>query len=141
MEFGSNSQEIRYWAKQLLADGTEHSVSEIKEYVKNKSGKDFTVGTYAGALRDLASNEPGYEIISRGMYKNVSINAGEPSTNLSRRILKSIKETILQQTITDIRSLCGVNPLDMTEQDFTDLRNIQKIIDSIEKIRDEILVD
>ena len=136
--FSSNAQEIRYWTKQLLADGNEYGVGEIKEYVKNKSEKDFTVGTYAGALRDLVANEKDYETVARGIYKNVSFNVGTTGTSLSTKILISIKK-ILKQTISDIRSQCGeINPLDMTEQEFAELSKIQQIIDDIQKIEDEI---
>ncbi|KHF26704.1 hypothetical protein LR68_04475 [Anoxybacillus sp. BCO1] len=58
MKFASKSEEIKFYVLEFLADGQEHSREEIKEYVmKRASHSDFTEGTFAGSLYDLAQRK------------------------------------------------------------------------------------
>jgi hypothetical protein len=91
----SNAEIIRKLTKELLEDGNQHTLLEIKNYVEKQfeersqqflppntylSDDDlpyFTHSMFAGALRELVAKEPDYQIVERGVYQKRRITAIE----------------------------------------------------------------
>lgn len=115
MNFKSNAEEIRYYMKQLLDKGGEHTVDEIKQYVHDKTEKDFTNGTYAGAMRDLIDRDPNYHIPRRGIYASKTLNTS--SYNFD------IFDDIINQALSSIDEACKI---DITKLTVSQIEEIQK---------------
>jgi len=113
MTFKSNAEEIRYYMKQLLSSGNEYTVDQIKAYVKEKSGKNFTNGTYAGAMRDLIDRDPNYYIPRRGIYA-----AKNPRTSSTNDVFTGI----LQQALHAVEEACKVDISQLTVQEIQALQ-------------------
>ena len=101
--FNSNAEEIRFFTKQLLDDGGEKSTQDIINYVKAKSGKDFTQGMFSGAINDLINIEKVYRRIRRGVYqKTLPITDNGDEFDL---IIKNTIDEIENALKIDIRNL------------------------------------
>ena len=58
--FTSNAEEIRFYTKELLADGNAHTKHEIRSYVNNHATDGaFTEGMISGAIDALVKNSNG----------------------------------------------------------------------------------
>lgn len=126
MKFTSKAEEIRYYTKQLLEDNKEHSVQEIKKYIFDNIGKEYSDGAYAGALRDLVAKEECYENPRRGIYVYKS-NDGE---------LKKVANNILKETIEKLYLEVGkINVLTITQDDFKVVNQIKEVIQELENIK------
>ncbi len=113
MTFNSNAEEIRYYMKQLLNSGGEHTVDQIKTYVREKSGKDFSNGTYAGAMRDLIDRDPNYHIPRRGIY---AAKNQHPASN------NDVFTEIIQQALHAVEEACKV---DISQYTVSELQALQ----------------
>ena len=72
MKFKSSAELIRHYFKELLEDGKEHKLAEIKNYAKShaKGGKELTNAMFAGTIKILIESGDGkYENPSRGVYR------------------------------------------------------------------------
>lgn len=112
MTFNSNAEEIRHYMRELLNQGGEYTVEQIKTYVHEKSGKDFSNGTYAGAMRDLIDRDPNYHIPRRGIYaaKNQHPSSdGDIFTEIIRQTLREVDEAckvdISKYTVSELQTL------------------------------------
>lgn len=115
MTFKSNAEEIRYYMKELLNTGKEYTVDEIKEYVSSKSGKSFSSGTYAGAMRDLIERDPNYFVPRRGIYAaKQSSNSADSKTD--------IFTAIIQQALKAVDEACKV---DVTQLSLEEIEKIK----------------
>lgn len=135
-EFTSNAEELRYFAKQLLEDGQEHSVQEIKDYVEQHSehSEDFTVGMYAGALRSLVQNSKGkYSVVKRGKYQ--MIHSGEATMEkikIKDRIVK-----ILDNFCDQLEEACTINIMDIEKIDLEVAKKTAELLDVLRKKQEE----
>jgi hypothetical protein len=74
--------------------------------VRKKSGKDFSDGAYAGALRDLVAKESGYINPARGKYQKTSGDV----------VLLEITKEILAEAQAKIVTEVGkLNPIEIKE--------------------------
>lgn len=64
----TKSAMIKELIMELLADGSPHSVSEMKEYLNKKEMKDYTEGQFSGSVDNLLKNKK-IEKINRGTYR------------------------------------------------------------------------
>lgn len=115
MRFNSNAEEIRYHMKQLLNQGGEYTVAQIKEYVHAQTGKDFTTGTYAGAMRDLVDRDPNYYIPSRGIYAAVTHNVATRSDD--------VFDTIIRQALSAVEEACKMDITTLTVSEIQQLQS------------------
>lgn len=116
---------IKECARKFLEKNETMTVSELKTFVKTETGHDFTVGQYAGALKTLV-DEPGYEVVSRGVYKYNFSNKSDTNGTLQEKV-----NLILSQTISKLTDLGKVNLL----EEQPDANEINRLKDSIEKIK------
>ena len=131
-KFSSNAEELRYYAEQLLEDGQEHSVQEIKEYVKchSEHSEDFTIGMYSGALRSLVQNSNGkYAIVKRGKYQ--LINAREMVKEESA--LKNKIMDMLDDFCGRLQEACTVNIMNVDKTDLEVARRTAELIDVLKE--------
>jgi hypothetical protein len=131
----SDSEEIRYYAKKLLANGQAHSVQSIKKYVSKISKKDFTEGTFAGALRDLVKKNKEYINPKRGYIQLINDERGQ----------KTVVEeacNILDQTTKALYSeVSRLHPFEMTKDEENAVNNLKKLIHEIKRVQGEICSD
>lgn len=115
---------IRKYAKKYLNNHEEMSINELKEYIQQECGYEFTIGEYAGALRTLI-HEPGYKTIRRGIYTFESVKDIPLLDNVNN---------ILDQTIIQLRKLGIVDLLQETDSDYLESFNLLK--QTIEKLEE-----
>lgn len=132
--FKSNADEIRYHVRGLLSDNREHELQEIKKHVENKSGKRFTSGNYAGALRDLIAKED-YFSPKRGVYKKgVSINCENcDSYDLSM----GIKELLVKFYNELYNEIGKLNILDASDEDSQIAKEAKNILEYLKEKSEE----
>lgn len=64
----TKSAMIKELIMDLLADGSPHSVSQMKDYLNRKEMKDYTEGQFSGSVDNLLKNKK-IEKIDRGTYR------------------------------------------------------------------------
>lgn len=64
----TKSAKIKEMIMQLLSDGNFHTVSEMKEFLKEKKIEDYTEGQFSGSVDNLLKNKR-IEKIDRGTYR------------------------------------------------------------------------
>ena len=143
MNFNSNVDEMRYYAKELLKDGKEHKASEINEYIQKNSLKaiEFTRGMLACALKTLVQNE-GYKIIRRGVYKQVSeLNNDEPQNKKKDSDYLLIINKILEKAINETKSASSGDMLEISDEEINLIRRIGKmVIEDLNELKNKINV-
>lgn len=125
--FSSNAEEVRYYTEQLLADGEEHSVQEIKDFLEVHSihSRDFTNGIIAGALRSLVQNSNGkYVIVKRGVYQLVN----ESDVVKGNSILKNRVSKMLGEFSGQLEDACTVNILNIDRRDLEVAKKTSELI-------------
>lgn len=108
IHFSSNSEEIRYYEKQLLEDGMVHTREELFAYVKAQSsnGERFTEGMLSGATRDLVRNSNGlYFSPARGKYQKAERGMGAA---LSESLQPAMID-YLEDMCRGLEEICTVN--------------------------------
>jgi len=109
--FKTKREEIEYYALELLNAEKEFSRSEIKNHVNERSGKEFTEGSFASALRKLVNNNPRVISLKRGYYQ-LTKNEQFHKDNFDNMTVATLKRFIL-----DINKLAhNINPLYVTEK-------------------------
>ncbi len=126
MTFHSNSEEIRYYIKQLLDQGEEKTTQEIIRYVKEVSGKDFTGGMLAGAINDFIDREHAYQRIRRGVYAKVPAQEQEDPFDL---ILRNAIEAVENARRIDIERLDPARLLRMQEKSRRILTGLNRLLE------------
>lgn len=108
IHFSSNSEEIRYYEKQLLEDGMVHTREELFAYAKTQSanGGRFTEGMLSGATRDLVRNSNGlYFSPARGKYQKAVCKIGAAAGESLQPIMIDYLENMCQ----GLENICTVN--------------------------------
>lgn len=149
MKFTSISEEIRYHAKQIMADGQQYPLKVIKTYVKNKMVSGFSEGAFAGAMRDLVLKEDDYIVVRRGVYQykgsetfleerdglNDSQESNEMEFSLLSIPIRNFKQAI-EKTKEEINENCNI--LDMSDQELAQVNLIRSVIEQVEKTIEEL---
>ena len=104
MNFKSDAEMIRYYFKELLSDGEEHSRLDIISYVKQRygetgiSGASLTNSMFDSAIKTLLSSNADYYYVRRGVFKWHGETRLESSlTNVCdniKRVLKTAEASI-----------------------------------------------
>lgn len=141
MMFSSNSEEIRYYERQLLEDGAEHTREELFSYVRNHSanGSRFTEGMLSGATRDLVRNSNGkYISPARGKYQMViqeaAMTNGENMKTLLIEALTRFRRELSAICTVDLIEVSGQDVMPMVTQAVEISRLIKDKIDIIQKL-------
>ncbi|EPZ37551.1 hypothetical protein JV16_02971 [Anoxybacillus ayderensis] len=137
MKFASKSEEIKFYVLEFLADGQEHSREEIKEYVmKRASHSDFTEGTFAGSLYDLAQRKK-IESVRRGVYRINDIrnqDAHHKDYDPQKETLHDKCVAILNNTIKELRQTANeIDILDVSQEDLRLITQIKEVISSLQR--------
>lgn len=133
--FSSNAEELRYFAKQLLEDGKEHSIQEIKEFVTchSKHSQDFTTGMYSGALRSLVQNSNGkYITVKRGIYQLAKTGKERENSNLKEKIIN-----ILEDSCKQLEDACTINIMNVDKRDLKAAQKAAELIILLKKAETE----
>jgi len=127
-QFTSKTQEAKFYIKQLLDDGEEHTTAEIKEYVRqNMKEEQVSEGILAGGIRDLVIEDPLYESVKRGIYVKKDIDESKYLTN-------SIKDK-LKRVSTDIeREIKNVDTMKINDNLYTEIRKSQEALEDLKTI-------
>lgn len=141
-KFRSNSDEIKYYIKQLLKDGKPHNRKEIIRYVKDTTKNEtYTDGQFAGAFQNISRDER-YSAVRRGVYQYVgesNLYLDEAETIDKEKTISEISYDVLNETVEKLKSEIGkINPLDMDEADYLDLDKVKKIIEKIEDFKEKL---
>ena len=135
-KFSSNAEELRYYAEQLLEDGQEHSVQEIKDYVKchSEHSEDFTIGMYSGALRSLVQNSNGkYAIVKRGKYQLINVREMvKEESALKNRIIDMLDDFCGQ-----LQEACTVNIMNVGKTDLEVAKKTAELVDVLKETAKE----
>lgn len=138
-KFSSNAEELRYYAEQLLEDGQEHSVQEIKDYVKchSEHSEDFTIGMYSGALRSLVQNSNGkYAIVKRGKYQLINVREMvKEESALKNRIIDMLDDFCGQ-----LQEACTVNIMNVGKTDLEVAKKTAELVDVLKETAKEFEV-
>lgn len=116
--FDSQAEEIRFYTRQLLEDGKARKLKEIKEYIKDLTGKEFSPGAYAGALRDLIAKEKEYINPNHGEYQK---------TNRNSDLLEVISGILVEAHEKVISEVGKLNPIDLTEEEYKAVLKVQEV--------------
>ena len=151
MDFKSNAELIRYYFKELLEDGEEHKLAEIKNYAKthSDSGHELTNAMFAGTIKTLVESGDGqYEIPRRGVYKKnsaISRVRGSEQTDQSIKygyadVLDKFRDEIINVLDDAIDRTKAVSYkgsiLELSDEEFSILRMIGKeVFDGLSKIK------
>lgn len=127
--FDSQADEIRYYTRQLLEDGEVRKVKEIKEFISDLTGKEFSAGAYAGALRDLVAKEKDYTNPNHGEYQKVNGNSD---------LLKVISRILVEAHEKVVSEVGKLNPIDLTEEEYKAVMKVQEVKKKLIQL-DEIL--
>ena len=142
MDFKSNAECIRYFSRKLLDDGNEHTVVEIKDYVKNHSNKgdEFTEAMFSGAIRAMVNASGGqYVIVKRGVYKKVQ-EKSQPLLNTQEEFAQSENSTntielyraelikIIDDAISAVKTISVGNFFDLSDEKVAALRGMGKLL-------------
>src|SRR5699024_1636605 len=110
-KFKTKREEIEYYALELLSAEKEYARTEIKNHVTKRSGKEFTEGTFASALRQLVNNNNNVVSLRKGYYQ-LTKNEQFHKDNFDNMTIATLKRFIL-----DINKLAhNINPLYVTEK-------------------------
>lgn len=91
----SNAQIIKQLYKELLSDGAEHSRTELFDYVKANSEKEFTNAMLTGALRTLVTGSEDYISPRRSYYREKKpADFSENKTSLISKYAEILEETL-----------------------------------------------
>jgi len=135
-KFHSQADEIRYYVKQLLNDDEEYAVKVIKDFVEEKSGKQFSDGAYAGSLRDLIKKEPEYINPRRGIYKyqDPKMQATKYQNHLEEGAVNILKDTLnaLYEHVDQL------NPLTISEHQQKVLNSLKDTVDFLKNTINEL---
>lgn len=135
-KFSSNAEELRYYAEQLLEDGQEHSVQEIKDYVKchSEHSEDFTIGMYSGALRSLVQNSNGkYAIVKRGKYQLINVREMvKEESALKNKIIDMLDDFCGQ-----LQEACTVNIMNVGKTDLEVAKKTAELVDVLKETAKE----
>ena len=137
-QFSSNSEEIRFYAKELLQDGLMHTRDEIFQYVKENSpnGHIFTTGMYTGALRDLVRNSNGAYIIPvRGRYQRAPRAAAGDLAGLEMR--NNIID-VLDTAYEGLKQACTVNIIGLSAEELSVASKVEQIMNALKEAIEEI---
>lgn len=139
-----STAEIKILVLELVEDGKMHTVSDFKEYISQRSNKEWTSGQVAGALYQLA--EAGkLNNIERGLYKkgetvegqtNGSIQynrANQGESQFRNQIGKCLRET--EKRLEEIANQINIMKLDATDFEF--LREVKLLNEQIKRIADK----
>lgn len=157
MGFRSNAEEIRHYCKELLEDGQEHTLSEMKEYTKKHSerGYEFTEAMYAGSIKTMIDSGNGqYIIMRRGVYKKsdsnfeavahehvqvqLDISLDDNKDNLVAEYLTEIF-TILDEASDKAKNAYKGNMFELTDEEVATIRTIgKKVIDGLSDIKKNV---
>ena len=135
--FASNAEEIRFYIKELLADGELHTKGEIRFYVKNNapSGGTFTEGMISGALRDLVKKSHGeYIDLSRGKYQK---NA-ECVTENSGQALRQRIADIIYSTCQSLGDACTINIIGLSQREIDLANKVSRVISDLKIFAEEL---
>ncbi len=122
---------IKSCAKEFLSQNENMTIDNLKAYVLEKTGYNFTSGQYAGALKTL-TDEEGYITIRRGVYACRSENWPVTTNVLNEPI--SLRDQInhtLGQAQANLRKLAIVDLYNANDQMLADASKLKKIIQSI----------
>ena len=74
LTFDSDAKEIQHRARQILSDGKIYTAKELKARVAQAAGRQFSLGAYAGAFRELIESDCRYCTEERGNYRYVAFD-------------------------------------------------------------------
>lgn len=149
MRFTSASEEIRYYAKQIMADGQQYPLKVIKTYVKSKMVSGFSEGAFAGAMRDLILKEDDYVVVRRGVYQYKGSNtylkerddidnsqvSNDVKVSLISIPIRNFKQAI-EKTKEEINENCNI--LDISDQELAQINIIRSVIEQVEGVIEEL---
>ena len=146
MNFKSNADEIRFYIKELLKDGNEHTIRDIEEYIEQHSSNKFTSGMLSGALKTLLDDK-NYRNIKRGVYQKVGELQKEESEiktikfgndDVKTAYLSNINK-ILEETINKTNSASSGDMLKLSDDEVVFIRKVGKqVIDGLNEIINNI---
>lgn len=149
MRFTSISEEIRYHAKQIMADGQQYPLKVIKTYVKSKMVSGFSEGAFAGAMRDLVLKEDDYVVVRRGVYQYKGSNAffkeqdGVDDSQESKEIKLSLLSIpirnftkAIEKTKEEVNKSFDI--LEISDQELAQINLIRSVIKQVEEIIEEL---
>lgn len=139
-----STAEIKILILELIEDGKMHTVSDFKEFISQRSNKEWTSGQVAGALYQLVEARK-LSNIERGLYKkgetgegqtNASIQynrANQGESQFRNQIGKCLRET--EKRLEEIANQINVMKLDAIDFEF--LREVKLLNEQIKTIADK----
>lgn len=143
LQFRSNSDEIKHYIRECLADKQPHLRKDIIQYVQNKTGNNtYTDGQWAGSFQAIAKMS-GYITPKTGVYQYIGETLKETRQASENQIeLPFVRcQRILDETITKLKEeisqtdFLQKSALDLTTEEFSKLQKMRQVIKQIEDVK------
>jgi len=122
----SSTQIIKNMARNILKKnkGKEIYLKDIRRIIAREFNQPFSPGVYSSAMRDLIDEEDGRIInVDRGIYMYVD------------SVKKHEINKVLEECIQSLKASAYVDYLNTDEQEFQYIKQIPKIVESIENMK------
>ena len=127
-QFTSKTQETKFYIKQLLDDKKDHTIAEIKDYVRQKmKDEQVSEGILAGGIRDLIIEDPLYTSVKRGVYVKKDIDESKYLTNSIKDKLKRVSNEIEKE-------IKNVDMMKINDNLYMEIRKSQEALEELEMI-------
>lgn len=139
--FTSNAEAIKFFAKEMLADGQAHTVAEIKSYVRENYAKGivFTDGMYAGAIRSLVQSSSGrYRNVERGTYQCVEMQQQEDGRENSDAFLCQNVLEALEAGCSALETACTMPIFGLSSYKTQIAKKVEAILQEMRRTAEEI---
>lgn len=120
---------IKECARKILSSHQTMTVNDLKNYIAENYGFDFTSGQYAGALKTLV-DEPDYTTIRRGVY----VYNPTPSNVSNESSFREKINLILEESVSNLRKLAVVNLLQIQPKS-DEIETLRQVIQRIENLK------
>lgn len=132
-KFKSIGSKIRYYIREILEDGEEHTFTDIRDYISNYATKQ-EIKTLPGVLDRLVRTSGDYDKLRRGVYVKVNFDKDRKyndkiNIEIQKHLMKARKEIEGQLSEFD-----DVDIYSLSKKDLEDASKIKNVRDKLTMI-------
>lgn len=135
-----STAEMKRLILESMEGDTVYSITDIKQYLTRKSGKEYTSGQLSGSLRQLTESGE-IENVGRGLYE-IGTGKAKQAESAERDRKEKVKEEFrvqikqcLEETEQKMQKIVSeINVLEISSEDFEFLREIKYLNEQMKEI-------
>lgn len=124
MEFSTTTDMVRHYCAELLEDGKEHTLTEIRDYVNQQTGQRDINGSRLMPQHIYSALYNGFERCGRGVYKMISADpsmAQQAEQSEAGKLLRGLNRMETEFSKAFYLNYCDVS---LANVDIKELHNI-----------------